>query len=72
MLRPIPRPADSILAEPARAVTDPTPALATLIHDMTAPMYAAPRSGLAAPQIGCRCEIFVIDLSLGRIRRPCM
>jgi len=66
VLRPILRLGDSILVEPARAVTDITPEIETLIDDMIETMYAAPGIGLAAPQVGVSLKIFVIDLSLGK------
>lgn len=50
-----------------RAVCDPVAAfdadLAGLIADMFATMYAAPGRGLAAPQVGVPCRVFVTDVT---------
>ena len=66
MIRPIVRYGDRALHEPAREVEALTPEITSLIEDMVETMYAAPGIGLAAPQVGVRLRIFVIDLSVGR------
>lgn len=52
---------DPVLREIAEPVTVFDAALAALIQDMFAVMYAAPGRGLAAPQVGVSQRVFVID-----------
>ncbi|MBQ1202421.1 MAG: peptide deformylase [Loktanella sp.] len=52
---------DPVLRMVADAVVDFDDALADLIKDMFAVMYAAPGRGLAAPQVGVSQRLFVID-----------
>ena len=48
------------VAAPVTAVTDET---RTLLNDMLETMYAAPGSGLAAPQVGVSQRLIVVDVS---------
>ena len=66
MIRPILKYGDSLLHERARSVEQITPDVERLIDDMIETMYAAPGIGLAAPQIGERLRVFVVDTSVGR------
>ena len=66
MIRPILKYGDSLLHERARSVDQITPDVERLIDDMIETMYAAPGIGLAAPQIGERLRVFVVDTSVGR------
>ncbi|WP_155060208.1 peptide deformylase [Streptomyces blattellae] len=50
-----------LLREPCREVTDFGPALAALVEDLFATMYAAQGVGLAANQIGELVRVFVYD-----------
>ncbi|MEW1723325.1 peptide deformylase [Streptomyces sp. NPDC093109] len=52
---------DSVLHTPCEPVTDFGPALAELIEDLYATMYAAGGVGLAANQIGVPLRVFVYD-----------
>ncbi len=52
---------DEILTKNAREVTELTPKITELIDDMFETMYAANGCGLAAPQVGIRKKIVVID-----------
>ena len=52
---------DPVLREPAKPVTDFGPALRTLLDDMVETMVAAPGVGLAGPQVGVSCRLFVFD-----------
>jgi peptide deformylase len=57
---------ESVLEQVADPVQDfESPGLQQLIEDMFETMYAAKGVGLAAPQVGVRQRITVIDLSLG-------
>ena len=51
------------VADPVRNFSSPD--LSQLIEDMFETMYAAKGVGLAAPQVGVRQRLTVIDLSLG-------
>ncbi len=53
---------DPVLKQQAAEVTEIDGALARLVDDMVATMYAAPGIGLAAPQIGVQKRLFVWDL----------
>ena len=66
MIRPILKYGDSLLHERARSVGQITPDVERLIDDMIETMYAAPGIGLAAPQVGERLRVFVVDTSVGR------
>jgi peptide deformylase len=52
---------DEILTKTAREVTELTPKITELIDDMFETMYAANGCGLAAPQVGIRKRVVVID-----------
>jgi peptide deformylase len=52
---------DEILTKTAREVTELTPKITELIDDMFETMYASNGCGLAAPQVGIRKRIVVID-----------
>ena len=67
MIRPILRYGQSLLHQPASAVTTVEgDEVQRLVDDMVETMYAAPGVGLAATQVGVPIRLFVIDLSLGR------
>jgi peptide deformylase len=66
MIRPILKYGDTILHEKAQPVDAITPDIDRLVDDMIETMYAAPGVGLAAPQVGVRLRIFVVDVSVGR------
>ena len=66
MVRTILKYGEPILEEVAEPVTEfNTPELRNLIEDMWETMYAAKGVGLAAPQIGSKKRISVIDVSVG-------
>ena len=52
---------DEVLTKKAKPVTEMTPKIAELIDDMFDTMYEANGCGLAAPQVGIRKRIVVID-----------
>lgn len=52
---------DEILKKQAKEVTEMTPKIEELIDDMFETMYDANGCGLAAPQVGIRKRIVVID-----------
>ena len=52
---------DEILKKQAKEVTEMTPKIEELIDDMFVTMYDANGCGLAAPQVGIRKRIVVID-----------
>ena len=52
---------DEILKKQAKEVTEMTPKIEELIDDMFESMYDANGCGLAAPQVGIRKRIVVID-----------
>ncbi len=52
---------DEILTKTAKEVTELTPKITELIEDMFDTMYEANGCGLAAPQVGIRKRIVVID-----------
>ena len=52
---------DEILKKQAKEVTEMTPKIEELIDDMFETMYNANGCGLAAPQVGIRKRIVVID-----------
>lgn len=54
---------DEILQKDCREVKEITPRITTLIEDMLETMYHAQGVGLAAPQVGVRKQIAVIDVS---------
>ena len=66
MIRPILKYGDSLLHDRARSVDRITPDVERLIDDMIETMYAAPGIGLAAPQVGERLRVCVVDISVGR------
>ncbi len=59
--RPITRWGDDVMHRVQSPVTDFDPALADLVADMVATMYAADGVGLAACQIGVDLAVFVFD-----------
>jgi peptide deformylase len=63
MIRPIVKYPDPILQQKTEPVTEFDKELATLVEDMFESMYDAHGIGLAAPQIGVKKRITVIDLS---------
>jgi len=66
MVRTILKYGEPILEQPADPVTEfDTPELNELISDMWETMYAAKGVGLAAPQIGSKKRISVIDITVG-------
>lgn len=66
MVRTILKYGEPILEQSAEAVTEfDTAELRELIADMWETMYAAKGVGLAAPQIGLKKRISVIDISVG-------
>src|ERR1035438_10227171 len=66
MIRKIVKYGDPVLEQVAEPITNfDTPELRELIADMWDTMYAAKGLGLAAPQIGLRRRLTVIDTSQG-------
>ena len=66
MIYPIVKYGQPVLEQNSEAVTAfDTPDLNQLVEDMWESMYAAKGVGLAAPQIGIRKKIAVIDISCG-------
>lgn len=63
MILPIHVFGDAILREDTLTVTEDSPELQQLLDDMLETMYGASGIGLAAPQVGRRERIFVVDLS---------
>jgi peptide deformylase len=63
MIRPIVKFPDPILQQKTEPVTEFDKELETLVEDMFESMYDAHGIGLAAPQIGVKKRITVIDLS---------
>lgn len=55
-----PHPVLEAVCEPVEAVT---PEVRALAADMLETMYAAPGRGLAAPQVGELCRLFVMDVT---------
>jgi len=64
-IRPILHYPDKRLRTPGAPVTEFGEELRELLEDMAETMYAAPRVGLAAPQIGVSQAIFIIDVASG-------
>lgn len=60
-VRPLTLLGDPVLHQPCAPVTEFGPALARLVEDMFASMYAAQGVGLAANQIGESLRVFVYD-----------
>ena len=56
---------DEVLEKTCKPVKEMTPALSELIDDMFDTMYSADGVGLAAPQVGIRKRIVVIDVDDG-------
>ena len=56
---------DEVLEKVCKPVKEMTPSLAQLIDDMFDTMYSAEGVGLAAPQVGIRKRIVVIDVEDG-------
>lgn len=52
---------DEILTKKAKEITEVTPRIQELIDDMFETMYEADGCGLAAPQVGIRKRLVVID-----------
>jgi peptide deformylase len=66
MIRKICKYGDPVLEQVAESVTEfDTPELHKLIADMWDTMYSAKGVGLAAPQIGVRKRVLIIDTSVG-------
>lgn len=59
---------DPVLARRADEITEFTPELKALAHDMAETMYANDGIGLAAPQIGESIRLVVIDISGPNVR----
>ena len=66
MIRPILRYGEAALHTRAVPVKNFDESLHALLDDMAKTMCAAPGVGLAAPQIGVRLRVFVIDISVGK------
>ncbi|HYJ69031.1 MAG TPA: peptide deformylase [Nocardioidaceae bacterium] len=60
-VRPMTRWGDPLMHRPLKPVAEFDEALATLVADMSATMYAADGVGLAANQIGVDLAVFVFD-----------
>ena len=58
---------DPILQRKAKSVPKVTRQVRSLIDDMLETMYAAPGVGLAAPQVGIRQRVIVVDVGEGPI-----
>ena len=56
---------DEVLEKVCKPVKEMTPSLTQLIDDMFDTMYSAEGVGLAAPQVGIRKRIVVIDVEDG-------
>ena len=54
---------DDLLKKKCKPVTEMTPRLKELVHDMIETMHEAGGVGLAAPQVGVLKRIFVVDVS---------
>jgi peptide deformylase len=66
MVRKILKYGEPVLEQKSEPVTDfDTPELRQLVADMWETMYAAKGVGLAAPQIGTKKRVSVIDISVG-------
>ncbi len=63
MVLPIHVYGDPVLRERTRPVTANSPELQQLLDDMLETMHAASGIGLAAPQVGRRERVFVVDLT---------
>ncbi len=59
-----------VLLKNAAAITDIDGFLQKRIDDMIETLYAVPGLGLAAPQVGDSCRLFVYDLSVQDEERP--
>ncbi len=62
-LLPIRKLPDPVLRQQAKAITEITGELQSLIDDMAETMYAAPGIGLAANQVGALHRLIVFDVS---------
>ena len=58
---------DEILTKKCRTITEVTPRIRELAHDMLDTLYAAQGVGLAGPQVGILQRIVVIDVGEGPI-----
>lgn len=58
---------DDILTKECREIKEVTPRIRTLASDMLETMYAAEGVGLAAPQVGVRRRLVVIDVGEGPV-----
>jgi peptide deformylase len=63
MIRTILHYPDKRLREPGERIEAITPEIKQLIEDMAETMYAAPGVGLAAPQIGEKLQLFIVDVA---------
>ena len=58
---------DEVLRKTCRPVEEITPRILTLLDDMTQTMRAANGVGLAAPQVGIRRRIVVVEVEPGEV-----
>lgn len=58
---------DEVLRQRCREVTEITPRIITLLDDMIQTMRAANGVGLAAPQVGVRRRIVVVEVEPGEV-----
>ena len=58
---------DEVLRQKCREVTEITPRIITLLDDMVETMRAANGVGLAAPQVGIRRRIVVVEVEPGEV-----
>ena len=56
---------DEVLRKICKPVKEITPNILTLLDDMADTMYEAQGVGLAAPQVGIRKRVFVVDIGEG-------
>ena len=70
-LRPLTVFGQAVLHAKALPVTVYDAALAALVEDMFASMYAAPGVGLAAPQVGVPLRLFTFDCGPGKVGHIC-
>lgn len=66
MIHPITKYPDSVLAKQTASVEKFDEEFQKLVDDMFESMYAAEGVGLAAPQIGLRLRLAVIDVTVGK------
>lgn len=61
-VRVLGEPGDEVLRKTAKEITEMTPRISELIDDMFDTMYESAGVGLAAPQVGIRKRLVVIDV----------